>query len=371
MEKKVYSIAVTGGPCSGKTTFMSYAPEKLWEHGIRPFVIPEMATLLIHPGIRDISQIERSNRALFLEIERMIFASTHMFTKNIRALSRNFSEEKIVIIHDRGLKDVEAYVEKSEFEKIAAEHGLKVGEIHDMYECVVHLVTAGHGAEKFYTTDNNPARREKTPEEARCADKRTLNAWIGHHNLCIIDNSGPFDVKMERGFKEIMRTLGAPVPVMQKKYVLDSLPNLESGGLGQVQRIFIEQCYLPRIDDAREVRIRKRSWDTYYSYYKSITTRIAPGERIQTQHMIDEKEYASLVPSQDPKTHVIKKWRYCFAYNYQYFRLDVFVEPYPQYILEVELTEKNQQADIPPFFRISADITGDPRYTNYAIAHTS
>jgi len=41
------------------------------------------------------------------------------------------------------------------------------------YDLVLHLVTAAHGAEKFYTRSNNATRKE-TPEQARALDDKMV-----------------------------------------------------------------------------------------------------------------------------------------------------------------------------------------------------
>lgn len=55
------------------------------------------------------------------------------------------------------------------------------------YDAVVHMVTAADGAKSFYTLENNGTRTE-TVEQAIEMDRRTLDCWIGHEHLYIIDN---------------------------------------------------------------------------------------------------------------------------------------------------------------------------------------
>ena len=43
-------IAITGGPCAGKTTGISIIEQELSEKGYRVFVVPEAATLFINSG---------------------------------------------------------------------------------------------------------------------------------------------------------------------------------------------------------------------------------------------------------------------------------------------------------------------------------
>ena len=71
------------------------------------------------------------------------------------------------------------------------------------------MTTTAIGARDFYTTINNEARRESA-DEAAMVDKRTEQAWVGHENFVIIDNSTDFEEKMIRTIGAISRTLGLP-----------------------------------------------------------------------------------------------------------------------------------------------------------------
>lgn len=51
MQKSATEIVLTGGPCAGKTTALSYISEKLMDKGFRVFIVPEVATMLINGGI--------------------------------------------------------------------------------------------------------------------------------------------------------------------------------------------------------------------------------------------------------------------------------------------------------------------------------
>ena len=62
------------------------------------------------------------------------------------------------------------------------------------YDVVVHMVTAAHGAETFYTTENNVARYEDVPT-ARIVDNNLQKAWMGHPHHLIIDNNGKNFIK--------------------------------------------------------------------------------------------------------------------------------------------------------------------------------
>lgn len=75
------------------------------------------------------------------------------------------------------------------------------------------------GAERFYTLENNPTRSE-TIEEARALDIKTLNAWIGHPNVKIIDNSTDFTGKIKRTVEAICTVVGKSLQTKKKKKML-------------------------------------------------------------------------------------------------------------------------------------------------------
>ena len=43
----IWVVVLTGGPCGGKSTAMSYLSRNVREHGINAFVVPEVATIMI------------------------------------------------------------------------------------------------------------------------------------------------------------------------------------------------------------------------------------------------------------------------------------------------------------------------------------
>ena len=99
------------------------------------------------------------------------------------------SDQKTVIICDRGVMDGKAYTSQQCWQALLDETAWSTIQLRDRrYEAVVHLVTAANGAEKYYTGDNNQARYE-TVEEAKALDNKLINAWVGHPHFTIIENN--------------------------------------------------------------------------------------------------------------------------------------------------------------------------------------
>lgn len=84
------------------------------------------------------------------------------------------------------------------WERVQRENGWNSVELRDnRYNQVIHLVTSADGAEEYYNMEGNPTRTEDV-ELARELDKRTVEAWVGHPYIDVIDNSTDFDTKMRR-----------------------------------------------------------------------------------------------------------------------------------------------------------------------------
>lgn len=372
MNGKIPEIVLTGGPCSGKTTGLAYISEKLMDRGYRVFLVPEVPTMFILGGVQDISRLAIEEPKKYLGIEKEMLLTHLELRRAFGRLADVFQGEKLVKILDRGGMDFSAYMPKDFWNAILEDAGLKLHHVRDSYDAVIHLVTAAVGAEQFYTTENNKARRE-TAEEARLADDKTLKAWTGHQHVKIIDNSTDFDDKMRRLLAATCRILGIPVPVeIERKFLLASMPSFESSELINAQKIFIEQIYLaPDGKEETEIRIRKRSQNGSSTYYRTWKKNVSPGVRNETEEFITDSDYFRLSALKEPGTSIIKKIRYCFVYNYQYFELDEIVEPEcakGMCLLEIELTEENDKLELPPFLDIVREVTGDERYTNYFIS---
>lgn len=92
-----------------------------------------------------------------------------------------------LIICDRGVLDIAAYLTADLWQRVLSKCGLTVEGLVSRYAAVIHLVTAADGAEEFYTLSNNAARSE-TEEQARALDINTRDAWRAHSNLHVIGN---------------------------------------------------------------------------------------------------------------------------------------------------------------------------------------
>lgn len=376
MSKKneITEIVLTGGPCSGKTTMLAYLLEKVSDWGYRVFIAPETATEFISTGIANFSEIEKDDFYTYLQIEKLMLIEQTWKRKSYLRRAALFPEERRVIFYDRAEADIAAYMPRRHFEKMLRSVKLGWRDARDSYDGVIHLVSAACGAEKFYTLENNKARKENL-EEARIADRKTQEAWNGHPHLKIIDNSTGLEEKINRALQAVARILKTPIPLtIERKFLLHRRPDFHNPLLMQPVPILIEQIYLIS-KPMEEIRIRKRSLRREDPiYYRTHRVNIGHGKRQETEEVISAKEYNQLKVFRDPFKRVIKKRRYCFIHNNQYFELDIFPADKARNrnrelcLLEIKLTEENDKVEIPPFLNVLKEVTGYKKYTNAQLA---
>lgn len=364
MLKQIYTIVLTGGPCSGKTTGLSTIEQELSSRGYYVLIVPETATELISTGIRPFS-----NSLEILPFQYVVFEKQLHKEQLYRKVAEKLPSEKVVIIHDRGIIDNKSYISEEEFQKLLSDFSMNEVEARDRYDGVFHLVTAANGAEDFYTLANNAARTE-TPEKAIALDNLGISNWTGHSHFRVIDNSTNFERKMARLMNEVYSFLGEPIPLeIERKYLVKK-PNIQA--LAQhvsVTVVDIVQTYLKSVGNT-ERRIRQRGQNGNFSYYFTEKREISNLKRAELERKISEKEYIHYLSEMDTSLSPIVKKRICFAYNGQYFEVDLFDFSDDFALMEIELTNESDSVDLPNFIDIVKEVTDDPRYRNHNIAKT-
>lgn len=361
MNDHIPVICITGGPCGGKTTVLSFLQQKLSDLGFSVVVVPEVATDFILSGITP-------DRIGVSQFQRHIVK--HMIEKENRwkEMANLIRAEKKVIICDRGLADSLAYTTNLDFDLLLSEMDCSIVDLRDKrYDGVIFLQSVAVDAPEVYTCLNNLARRESI-EEARELDLRTLYAWTGHPHLRIIDNSTDLDGKLHATLKAVCRILGVPAPLeIERKFLisrcdLTMLPRPS-------QQVHIIQYYL--LNDPKEgiERIRARGHAGGYVYYHTKKQMLRDGVRIENERQITKAEYVELLKRADPACGRVEKTRYCFVWKNQYFELDIFENPQGLVLLELELTEEGDKVVLPDSLAdYATDVTSDPRYSNSEIA---
>ena len=146
VEKQITKIVITGGPCAGKTTGMSWIQNAFTEMGYVVLFVPETATELISGGVAPWTL--NSNLDYQLCQMKLQLHKEKIFEE---AAEKIYNSDKILIVCDRGMVDNKAYMSDGEFKSALSKLKLNETELRDPNDAVFHLVTAAKGAENFYT----------------------------------------------------------------------------------------------------------------------------------------------------------------------------------------------------------------------------
>lgn len=361
-EKQISKIVITGGPCAGKTTAMSWIQNAFAKLGYAVLFVDETATQLITGGAAP--WLSTSNRDFQWQLLQLQQAKEKAFIE----IGKTMKEKKVLVVCDRAAMDNCAYMTEQEFGWVLKQMNASKIELRDQYDAVFHLVTAAKGAEKYYTLANNQARTE-TVEEAAALDDKLISAWTGHPHFRIIDNSTGFEEKMLRLIAEITAFLGEPAPMeIERKYlitrpnlhVLEQMPNCE--------RVHIIQTYLKSDDPSEERRIRQRGRNGSYVYFMTRKRKADGIKRVEIEERLSQKEYISLLEEADPAYRPIHKERFCLSENGLYYEIDIYPEWKDKAIMEIELHSEDQEIVFPEFIDVIREVTCDSDYTNHELA---
>lgn len=353
----VEKIVITGGPCAGKSTAMSKIQTELSQLGYKVLFIAESATELITSGLNPITTDNFQKYLTKYQLDK----------EKIYEDVASQTNEKVLIVCDRGVLDNKAYMTEAEWESILKYLNTSEVELRDNYGAVFHLVTAAKGAEEFYTTANNTARRE-TVEEAAMMDDKTIDAWTGHPHFRIIDNSTDFDTKIKRLIKEITSYLGEPEPYEIERKFLIEYPNMDwLTSLPNCQKVDIIQTYLNSGPD-EEIRVRQRGLKGNYIYTKTIKRKISDLKRLEIEKRLTKDEYLNLLMDADTSKHQIRKTRYCLTYKNSYLEIDIYPFWNNKAILEIELSSEDAEISIPEEIKVIKEVTDDESYKNVNLA---
>lgn len=357
--QKIAKIVLTGGPCAGKTTALARIIQYFTYRGYAVYAQPEAATLFNQAGVNFLTD----DREQFFESEKQLL-SFQLHTEDCFQKMAEKAGKPVIIVYDRGVMDVAAYMSGDMWQALLDELGLNDVEVRDRrYDAVLHLCTAAKGAAEFYTCENNSSRTENI-EQAVALDDKIIKAWTGHPHLRVVPNSGTFEDKLNAVLAEISSILGIPEPIeMERKFLVDVV-----GDIPDSREMDIFQTYLME-RNGEESRIRKRGENGHYAYFLTTKKFITSNQRIEVERQITPSEYINLMNSANPDKQTIHKHRRCFVWDNRYYELDTFVSPkLPHCLLEIEGVAEDEAIYFPPFLNIIEEVTDNSNYYNSNIA---
>ncbi len=359
MNKNIFRIALTGGPCAGKTTALAKIIERFSDLGYLVYALPETPTIFSNVSIN----FGTPDKQYFYNIEKAVLKYQIQMEDTFLELARS-APQPVLIIADRGTMDISAYMEPTIWQALLDELGLSEVKLRDArYDAVIHMVSAAVGAEQYYTTENNSARHEGI-DLARELDNRILKAWTGHPRLKIVENDVDFDLKIKNVVRTIQSLIGeSPEPTIAEerhKLLVRVVGEIPYGVEAEIYQTYITG------ESGTSVRVRKRGQGGNYVYFMSQKQVIgATAKTIITERQISPDEYLTYLNHINPQTDKVAVHQFLrksFIWAKQYFELDRYIEPSGDvYILEIK-TAVGAELRLPPFLEIIEEVTSNPDY---------
>ena len=154
---------------------------------------------------------------------------------------------------------------------------------------------------------------------------------------------------------------GGGVPLeIERKLVID-VPDVSELSAAAVTVSDIVQTYLVSSQwDAERVQLT-------HTGKRTVSAGVA--EELETE--VDPATYDGLLVRADPARVPIEKTRWVVPWGGLTLEIDGFRAPAGLWLLEVELADAaslHDALDLPPWVRVVAEVTGDPAYSNVALA---
>jgi hypothetical protein len=311
--RKITRVVMTGGPCGGKSSCLTFIENHLQELGYTVYMVPEASTLLKISGCGFPVSASREIQLAWEESKmRLQIALEDLFVQLSSA-----SGEKTVILNDRGLLDSKFFAGEEDFADILFNNHWSEETLLGRYDLVIHLVTAAIGAETFYTTEGNVARWE-TPAQAAEQDNALKSCWMGHRHHYTVDNSDTFQKKVRKATKIICEEIGVAKPSAYKITFL--LKGEVPAGLKELDKQFLHMhgikddvqfhklttTFLSEGADGSNKVLRRRERNGMSTFLLTTEIKDEKGNRVLLEDPLRRAMYQSLQRGKDPNIAELK-----------------------------------------------------------------
>lgn len=161
---------------------------------------------------------------------------------------------------------------------------------------------------------------------------------------------------------------------IERKYLINYPLNTEAScKVYGSESARLKQWYLPKDDFGRSPRVRSKyqitSSGPVNSYYFTRKRSIESGVCEEEECEISYKEFFKYLKQADQKKIPIEKTRYYLPFKGKIFELDIF-HGFNEglVILEIELSFKEEEFEIPDYLNIIKEVTDDKNYSNKYLA---
>ncbi len=341
-------IAVTGGPCAGKTTVMEAIKR---QHGNQLLVMPEVASILLDHGFpkpgRDTEFDERWSKSF----QCSVFPVQKNMETEYLAMARRRACKGVVF--DRGILDGAAYLGKG-LQFFLDLFGIDENEAYGYYTLVLHLESVAVSNPVLYEKlkSTNPARYESATEAAQ-RDLALRQVWQGHPNHVVIPSGGGIADVVERVLEEVSKYIDTEI---ECKYTLPGKPAFITDA-----GTFIRQGYF---NTSGEMRIRQIGHHYMFAIKDGGT-----GRRRECERAIEPWAFEQQWP--DTEGRRIEKTRHYVPYGDLTLEVDVYhgaLEGLVTLECEFGTEEQLERFRLPDWAEGAIDVTDDKRYKNKSLA---
>ena len=306
----VYKIALTGGPCSGKSTFIKQLKKYYEDLNYKVFVAAEAATDNILGGI----DFKLANDEIIFQ--SFILKHQLFDINNInRAIALN-KDQNCIVLYDRGILDNKAYLSKPEYVDYLFENE-NIDEINslDEYDLVLDLVSLAVCDPDRYNLGNKA--RNETIEEARSIDLKTTNAWVGHNNMHIVRSNMSIEEELNIIINIINNLINKrEIKKVERKIINKTLDDYKGYNDSNSRLLDIEE-YILNVKTPK-IKVYKRTYKNKNSYVLEMIKKEKDKNIIISSKKIDLNTFLKLINIYKIKT------------IYKYKQLSI-IENYNQY----------------------------------------
>ena len=114
--------------------------------------------------------------------------------------------------------------------------------------------------------------------------------------------------------------------------------------------------------------MRQRGSGGKYIYFRTEKIRVSDLKRVEIERRITQDEYLAALMNADTSMRPIRKNRYCLSYGSQYFEIDIYPFWNDKAVVEIELSDENEQVKMPEFIKVIREVTDDRSFSNYELA---
>ena len=195
----LYKIALTGGPCSGKSSILAMLEKELKERGFTVFTSTETAREVVANGIN----IKAYDYEYTLKFQDAIMKWQKLKEELVEQFAKIESKNNpTIILYDRTILDNRAYlISQYDYEKLLSTNELQEYEVSTKYDMILYLISLASIDDMEYITDEI---RWESKEYSKTLDKKTLDAYMLNENINVFLPTDDIEIKKEKVLNRIL-----------------------------------------------------------------------------------------------------------------------------------------------------------------------